>query len=149
VVNREALFPADFISKQIGKTFVSAVTFLDSATTQITITLQEQIIPEHLWLQDSVTKLIVLFKTENLNLQETITKHIQILKEEALSLLDTLTKQIGPFIYERLQTEKVGLKDRVLVVAYTPWYNNPATFIQVCLYAFCIGLFAYYIYKQL
>ncbi|RLG44284.1 MAG: hypothetical protein DRN81_04840, partial [Thermoproteota archaeon] len=149
VVRRETLFPADYILKHISKTFTSAITFFDSTYTQITITVQEQIIPEHLWLQDSVTQLIIICKVEAVNLQEAILKSIQILKVETVSFLDTLTKHVGPFIHETLQTETVKLKDVVLVETFTPWYNNPVSFITVCLFAFCLGLFAYYIYQHL
>ena len=32
---------------------------------------------------------------------------------------------------------------------WTPWYNDPAEFMKVILFGFCIGLFIYWIAKRL
>ena len=139
----------DLMNKLVCKLQAEQVYILDEQFTGILIVVKEQVIHEFVKIGDRIFKFLVIIKAEPLTLPETATKNIRIFRSDGLSLLDQTFKRIGPFFHEKVVSEMAGFKDLAIIQVWTPWYNDPAEFMKVILFGFCIGLFIYWIAKRL
>jgi len=149
VLRAESLGLQDLINKFICKLQAEQVCILDEQFTGILIVVKEQVIHEFVKIGDRIFKFLVIIKAEPLTLPETATKNIRIFRSDSFSFLDQTFKRIGPFFHEKVVSETAGFKDLAIIQVWTPWYNDPAEFMKVILFGFCIGLFIYWIAKRL
>ena len=149
ILRIESLGLQDLMNKIICKLQAEQTSFLDEQFISVFIVIKEQVIHEFVSIGDRIFKFLVIIKAEPLTLPETATKNIRIFKSNSLSLLDQTFKRIGPFFHEKVVSEVAGFKDLAIIQVWTPWYNNPAEFMKVILFGFCIGLFIYWIAKRL
>ncbi|RLI42705.1 hypothetical protein DRO69_10080 [Candidatus Bathyarchaeota archaeon] len=149
ILRIESLGLQDLINKFICKLQAEQTSFLDEQFISVFIVIKEQVIHEFVKIGDRIFKFLVIIKAEPLTLLETATKNIRIFKSDSISLLDQTFKRIGPFFHEKVISETAGFKDLAIIQVWTPWYNDPAEFMKVILFGFCIGLFIYWIAKRL